>query len=75
MKPNKNPGPVPNPTALPADWPKTGTLDGKEIDLEEAQRTLSPLALGTVVVIIDGEKRQPWKGSDYFIDDEGKFRL
>lgn len=75
MKPNKNPGPIPNPTPIPSSWPKTGTLDGKEIDLEEAQRTLSPLALGTVIVIIDGQKRQPWKGSDYFIDTNGKFRL
>lgn len=60
---------------LPADWPKTGTLGGRTIDLKLAFETLSYTGLAQITVDIPGEgKVQPWKqldGLDTFEVPEG----
>jgi len=61
---------------LPATWPKYGTLNGKQILLEEARRTLAPDTLAMVVVDIPGVGPTcPWKGSDYAVAPDGSIVL
>lgn len=59
---------------LPADWPRSGMLDGKIVDLEWASDNLNSFQLASIVVDVPGVgPMQPWKGSDIaMIDGEVK---
>ncbi len=61
---------------MPGDRPKTGTFRGRTIDLDEAERTLSPGELAEVVVDLPGVGRvRPWRftqaAGDGAVDSDG----
>jgi hypothetical protein len=59
---------------LPYEWPATGTLEGKPVDLATVESTLPYDRWGDVVVDVPGEgKRRPWRGVPLLgFDAEGK---